>query len=259
MFFSAFQYLKHLFFSFRLHGIHSPFVFHFNKEVIQAKDRYYIFDEIDSLRALLMLSDKTIEHCDYGAGSKKSKSKRKKVGQIAKTSAKPAKYGELLFRVAKYSKARNILELGTSLGLSTAYLATATAKSTVTTIEGCPNVAKIAKLNFNKLELHNIQVIQGTFGEVLPDLLQNQPPLDLVFFDGNHTEHATLEYFSQCLEKAHEESVFIFDDIHWSAGMERAWKKIAGHPSVSVSIDLFQMGIVFFKKGQEKEHFTIHH
>lgn len=259
MFFSISQYLRHFISSIRLHGIHSPFVFKFNREVIQSRDHYYVFDEIDALRSLLILSDTKVKHVDFGAGSKKSTQEYKKVSEIAKTSAKSSKYGELLFRIAKFSAAKNILELGTSLGLSTIYLATSIEGSKVQTIEGCPNVAKIAKLNFNKLEIDNIEMQVGNFDEVLPEILNKQEKLDLVFFDGNHTEDATLRYFNLCIEKAHQQSVFIFDDIHWSAGMLRAWKQIIAHPKVSVSLDLFQLGIIFFHSGQKKEHFTIHH
>lgn len=257
--FSIKEYLKHLFSSIHLHGIHSPFVYEFNRDIIQNKDRYYIFDEIDALRSLLLLSDQKIQHTDFGAGSKTGNKSVKKIKQIAKTSAKSPKYGELLFRIAKFSEAKNILELGTSLGLSTAYLSSATTASKVTTIEGCPNIAKVAKLNFRKLEISNIDQRIGEFDHVLPNVLKENSSFDLIFFDGNHTEEATLKYFEQCSDHIHNKSIFVFDDIYWSVGMKKAWDKIVAHPKVTVSIDLFQMGIVFFRKGQEKEHFTIHH
>lgn len=259
MFFSIQQYIKHLFSSIHLHGIHSPFVFKFNRDVIQSRDRYYVFDEIDALRSLLILSDKKIHHHDLGAGSKTTKKSKKRISDIAKSSSKKAKYGELLFRIAKFSEAKNILELGTSLGLGTAYLAAAKNDSKVITIEGCPNVAKVAKLNFEKLEISNIDLKIGNFDNLLPKILKKNPTFDLVFFDGNHTEEATMRYFEHCLDHIHSESIFIFDDIYWSKGMKNAWEKIIAHPHINVSVDLFQMGIVFFRKGQEKEHFTIHH
>jgi predicted O-methyltransferase YrrM len=87
--------------------------------------------------------------------------------------------------------------------------------------------------------------------------LNSLPKLDLVFFDGNHQKVPTLDYFHHCLTKAHENSIFIFDDIHWSSEMDEAWQQIQGHEQVSLTIDLFQFGLVFFRKGIAKQHFTL--
>ena len=89
--------------------------------------------------------------------------------------------------------------------------------------------------------------------------LKEHNQLDFVFFDGNHKKKPTLSYFKQCLEVAHEDSIFIFDDIYWSTEMTEAWQEIKKHPKVTLSIDCFEMGIVFFKKEQAKEHFTVYH
>lgn len=259
MLFPLFQYIKYLFSSFHLHGIHSPFVFKFNRDVLQCKDRYYVFDEIESLRAALLLVNRKIEHHDFGAGGKLNGKKSKSIASIAKKSSKKPKHAQLLFRMVKFANAKNILELGTNLGISSAYLATATAGSNVTSIEGCPNLAKVAKLNFKKLNINNIKVEVGNFDVELPKILKTKTPLDFIFIDGNHTKEATLRYFYLCLAQIHNDSILVFDDIHWSKGMQEAWKEIKSCEKVAISIDLFQMGIVFFRKGQEKEDFTIHH
>ena len=149
------------------------------------------------------------------------------------------------------------MELGTSLGISSAYLAAANSGSKLITIEGCKEIADVAAQNFTKLELKNIEQVVGNFDKVLPEVLKKTDQLDLVFFDGNHQKEPTPNYFKQCLEKANEKSVFIFDDIYWSREMKEAWEEIKNNKKVTVSIDLFYMGIIFFRKEQVKEHFMI--
>lgn len=246
-----FKYLKYLLSAKTAHGIHSPFVFELYNAVINKKSNYYIFEKIEHLRKKLLISQKEIDVTDLGTG----KSGKRMVRDIAERSAKDKKYCALLFRLAYHFKPTTILELGTSLGISTAYLASSNLNSKVITIEGCPNTASEARKNFQSLDLQNIESITGNFDDVLCQLpIAN---CQLVFFDGNHKKEPTLKYFSQCLEFAHTHSVFVFDDIHWSDEMEEAWEEIKSHPKVTVSIDLFFMGLIFFRKEQAKEHFVV--
>lgn len=235
------------------HGIHSPFVYDLYQNVIAVKAPFYVYDKIEYLRSQLLASGKVIEVTDLGAG----RSGKRSIGAIAKRSAKPAKYGQLLFRLVNRFKPHAILELGTSLGLSSLYLCTPNNASKLLTIEGCPAIAQAAGENFKKFGAANIEQVTGDFDEVLPGALQRQQRLDFVFFDGNHRRDPTLRYFEQCLAYSNEQSVFVFDDIHWSAEMEEAWEAIKKHPSVTVTIDLFFVGLVFFRKQQAKEHFTL--
>jgi len=249
------KYIRYWFSSKTAHGIHSPFVFELYNEVINKKGNYYSFDRIEYLRRKLRISNKEIDVTDFGTG----KSGKKTVSEIAEHSAKGKKYCELLFRLAYHFKPTAILELGTSLGISAAYLAFANPNAKVITMEGCPNTASEAKKNFEALGLNNIESVVGNFDVVLLAVLRQLPIANcqLVFFDGNHKKEPTLKYFSQCLQSAHNDSVFIFDDIHWSDEMEQAWEEIKSHPKVSVTIDLFFLGLIFFRKEQAKENFTI--
>ena len=163
----------------------------------------------------------------------------------------------MLFRFACLMQPKNILELGTCLGITTLYLAKARSSANIFTIEGCPNIAKIAQQNFKNLSAKNITSFVGNINTELPKVLSQIDSLDMVFFDANHTKEATLNYFYQCLEKANEGSVFIFDDIYWSKGMTEAWEEIYKNPAVTYSIDLFHLGIVFFNKEWKKSHFKI--
>ncbi len=239
------------------HGVHSPFVFDLMRQVFDANDKFYAFEAIELIRKKLILDNRKIEINDLGAGSKKGNHKTKTVSQIVKSASKPPKYGQLLFRLANYFQVTNALEIGTSLGISTAYIAKARKTAEIITLEGDTNIARIAKENFKKLKLNNVTLVEGNFDKTLPQILENKTKLDFVFFDGNHTEKSTLNYFNQCLSKTHNNTIFVFDDIYWSEGMTKAWEKIKNHHKVTTTIDVFQMGIVFFKKELPKQHHII--
>lgn len=252
--FQAYRFILYFFRSKNEHGVHSPFVFELVTQVIYNDKDYYAYKKIRELRHELLGSDQGI-HCEeMGAGSG---SRSRTVSELIKNAAKPPKYGQLLFRLANHFQAGQILELGTSLGMSTCYLAMANSRSKVISIEGCEEAAGKAQENFKKLELANISQRVGNFDSVLPEVLKELDKLDLVFFDGNHRKDPTMAYFRQCLSKTTEESVFIFDDIYWSPEMKEAWEEIKKHKEVTVTVDLFYLGIVFFRKEQVKQHFVI--
>jgi predicted O-methyltransferase YrrM len=236
------------------HDVHSPFVFELLNNVIRDETPYYGFDLVESLRSKHLLDGKKISITDYGTGQKH---RQEKISDIAKRSVKPRKYAQLLFRLVNRFQSQNILEIGTSLGLTTLYLSLPKKDSRVVTLEGCKELSELARQNFSKLKRSNIELIEGDFGDTLPSTLKKFDRLDFVYFDGNHRKDATLSYFRQCLPLAHADTVFVFDDIHWSREMEVAWNEITADPKVKVSIDLFQLGIVFFRNGIIKQHFVL--
>ena len=258
----AFQlksYLQYLLRAKTKYYIHSAFVYELTEEVIYDQRRYYAFDDIAGVRGLLMESDKHILTCDYGAGTALGKgSATRRVRDIARTAAVPPSVGELLFRLVHHFQPQYVLELGTSLGLGTMYMAMAARTAQVTTIEGCTATAGFAAQLFDKMRLTNIAPHIGNFDDVLPKVLNALPQVDMVFFDGNHRYEPTLRYFEWCLPKISPDTVFIFDDIYWSSDMARAWQHIQAHPAVSVTIDLYRAGIAFFRTGQAKENFTLY-
>ena len=209
------------------------------------------------MREKLKHSPETVHCIDLGAGSHLSKSNTRTVKQLIDYSVKPAKYSQLLFRLTNHFQPANIIELGTSIGITAAYIAKANTKANVITIEGCPEIAAIALQNFNTLSINNIQQHIGNFDELLPAILSKTETLDFIFFDGNHRKAPTLNYFNQCLQKAKEDTVFIFDDIYWSKEMKEAWLEIKNNPQVTITIDLFFLGIVFFRKEQAKQNFVL--
>lgn len=242
----------------RGHGIHSPFVFEFITKVLNDDRHFYAYDTIEQIRQNVLKNDKELTITDFGAGSTVAKSNRRKVKDIARSALKPKKYGQLMFRIINYYRANTIAELGTSLGITASYLASANLMGTVYTFEGATEVAAIAKQNFNDLSLNNIHLIEGNFDDTLQRELNKIRTVDFAFVDGNHRREPTIRYFEQLLKKSAESSIFIFDDIHWSKEMEEAWKYIKQHPAVKLTIDLFFIGIIFFREEQKvPQHFTI--
>jgi predicted O-methyltransferase YrrM len=255
MFYQIKAYLKFLLKSTNQHGVHSPFVFNLVTKCFYDKTIYKEYKEIEQYRTSLLKNKNTIEVTDLGVGSKTTKHSKRDISQIAKNVSTSKRRAKLLYRLVKYFNCKNNLELGTSLGIGTQALSLGNPNGNATTIEGCPNLAKFSRENFKLHHLHNIEVITGDFSEVLKTLKENT--FDLVYFDGNHQKEATLNYFEALLSNAHNDSVFIFDDIYWSKDMTSAWEIIKQHPKVTVSIDTFYWGFIFFRKEQQKEHFTI--
>jgi len=240
------------------HGVHSPFVFDFIIHVLNDKKKKPVYQKVEWIRKSLLQNKEDIDVEDFGAGSGIIKSKKRRIDKIAASSLKSKKYAQLLYRIVCYYKPLQLIELGTSFGMTTSYLALANLKSTVFTFEGSAAIAKIAQANFDLLSIKNIELIQGDFATTLPLFIRQQKHIDLAYIDGNHRKLPTIDYFNELLKLSDENSVFIFDDIHWSKEMELAWEAIKQHPSVTLSIDLFFIGLIFFKKDfKEKQHFSI--
>jgi len=240
------------------HGIHSPFVFDFIKNVLNDKTIYPAYQPIEQRRKALLNNSNVIEVEDFGAGSSVIKANKRVVSAIAASSLKPKKYAQLLYRMVQYYQPATILELGTSFGITTAYLASGNAASSVFTCEGSGAISSIAKQNFEGLHLDNVQLTQGDFAKTLSPLLLNLKEINFAFIDGNHRKAPTADYFKQLLNHITPATILVFDDIHWSAEMEEAWATIKEHPSVTLTIDLFFISIVFFNPDiNHKQHFTI--
>jgi predicted O-methyltransferase YrrM len=251
------DYVSHYLTSKTRHGVHSPFVYHLVDEVIYDYSGKEYEIEIEALRSSLKRDKRILKLTDLGAGSMLNKQLEKSVGNIARHSLKPPRVAKLITRLAAFSRAKTVIELGTCLGITTSYLAKALPSAQVITVEGCAETAGVAQENFDKFSLSNIDLKIGNFDLILPQIIQKQERIDFLFIDGNHRKEATLAYFYLCLDKVHDETMLIFDDIYWSQGMKEAWTEIKNHPQVTVTVDLFFIGLVFFKKDQAKEDFKI--
>ena len=243
------------------YDIHSPFVYDL-MAIFEDRNPYPTYDKIETLRQQLIADKTNLKVADSGANSFHNKSsvmvtKEISISTIAKKSAKPAKYAQLLFRLAKHLKPKTIIELGTSLGLSSLYQALALPDSQVITCEGSEAIAGVAKKNFEQLNVTNVECVVGNFDQTFETILNRYDTVDWIFFDGNHRKEPTLRYFEMALKKTNSNTVFIFDDINWSSEMSAAWSTIKQHPAATVTLDIYMMGFVFFNTDLSKENFTI--
>lgn len=255
MIYQIFRYIKFLLKSTNQHGVHSPFVYDLVTQCFYDKTNYEAYNRILNYRKTLLKNKTKVRVTDLGSGSQVLKKNKRSISQMAKNAGTTYKRAKLLYRLANYFKPENILELGSSLGIATQAMVFGNPKAKITTIEGCPNISGFTKVNFKKHHLKNINLITGDFDEEIKALSSNS--YDLIFFDGNHQKEATLNYFETLLPTAHNDSVWIFDDIYWNKDMTKAWEIIKQHPKVTVTIDTFFWGFVFFRKEQAKEHFVV--
>ena len=239
------------------HGVHSPFVYRLVDKVFYDATPKNVYTEVENIRKTLLADDCEITIIDLGAGSHVNNNRQKKISDIAAHALKPPKLAQLLYRIAADLQPKNIIELGTCLGVTTIYLQKAAPNAKVYTLEGSPQTAEVAKEEFSKAGLNDIELVTGNFDDTLPGIIDKLDKVDFVFVDGNHQKEATLKYFEWCLPKVYEDTLLIFDDIYWSEGMKEAWAQIKAHPQVMVTVDLFWIGLVFFKKGRMKEDFLI--
>ncbi|MCS7076588.1 MAG: class I SAM-dependent methyltransferase [Bacteroidia bacterium] len=245
------EWLKYQIFADTVYNIHSPFLFDFWQNVIQAayKDDLYSTIILPILRGFYM--DKSyIQKYDLGTGKSKGV---ERVSYVAKTSSIRAKYGHILHQTVRYFKPRIMIELGTCLGISTRYLYHSFEGEHFYSIEGSPQRLSLARTHLFELDTKKFTLCQGDFDTVLPILLEKHPNIDLAFIDGNHTFRSTQRYFNLILPCSHANTVLIFDDIHWSRDMYKAWEYICTHPKVTLTLDLFQIGICFFNSDLSKQ------
>ncbi|WP_339755687.1 class I SAM-dependent methyltransferase [uncultured Winogradskyella sp.] len=248
-------YIKFLFSSTNQHGIHSPFIYSFVTKCLYDKKKHEAYSKLNDYRKALQKSNTILQVKDLGEGSKVLDANQRMVGKMVKTSSSSKKDSELLYRFSKYFGFKKIIELGTSLGMGTYAFSLANPSATITTIEGCPNTSAFTKSKLEELNIKNIDLLTGYFADIIPQLKEDH--YDFVFYDGHHNKNATIQYFEALLPKVHNETIFVFDDIYWSKGMTEAWDYIKAHNAVTVTVDCFYLGLVFFRKEQVKEHFKI--
>ncbi len=249
------HYIKFLLNSSNQHGVHSPFVYQLITECFYDKSDYEHYKTILNYRKSLLNNTTPINVEDLGAGSQIMKQHIRTVSSLTKNAGTTYKRAKLLYRLVAYFKFNRVLELGTSLGIATHALSLGNKKTHITSIEGCRETSKFSENQLKDFKVKNISLVTNNFDDEIKKLTLNT--YDLIFFDGNHQKEATLSYFEALLKTTHNNSVFIFDDIYWSAGMAEAWNIIKEHPKVTVTIDTFYWGFVFFRREQNKEHFTI--
>jgi predicted O-methyltransferase YrrM len=239
------------------HGIHSPFVFNLVSKVFRNKTDPYVVFKVEQVRKKMISDKRSILVQDLGSRSRLLKTNLRGVSDIARNSPVSRKFGMLLSNMAAEFGKPMILELGTSLGISTMYMAASCIDTKICTIEGCHATAAIARQNFIDSGLNNIEIVEGSFDEVLPGLSTTGIKPGLVFIDGNHRKEPVIKYFCQIAEMSDSKTVIVIDDINYSKEMAEAWDEIRLHKKVSVSVDIHRMGIIFFREGISPNNYVI--
>lgn len=267
-------------------GIHSPYLFYLVRMLFYDRHAYYCFAPIERERQALLSSARTITVRDFGTGADlRGDTYTQSVRAIAKNSLEQPKIAQLLFRLVVFlgheaARPLEVVELGTSLGITTAYLASACSRNRVTTFEGSPAIADVARQVWQRLGLTNIRLVEGNLNDTLnatlsntlnatsdatlnatgsdtPNATLNNSQIDLAYIDANHTECATWRYFTALLPYAGAKSVFVIDDIHYSPQMEAAWRRVCAHEAVTTTMDLWSVGIVFFDPHYLRKHYRL--
>jgi predicted O-methyltransferase YrrM len=249
------------------YGIHSPFLYGFAKDCIFKDDFDPAFEHLEKIRKALKKDARNIQVTDFGQGRRFGPRRgrpgdpplhySRQVRSIARNSLQQPRVCRLFFRIARYFKANTMVELGTSLGLTTSYLALARPTARVITLEGCPQTAAIAQETFGKAGANNVELIPGDFAQTLPALLETSIKPDLVYIDGDHSLEGVLRNFSHISKHLHESSVVIIDDIRWSGGMRAAWKHLVAYEKTSMALDLGSIGILFFDPALSKQRVRV--
>jgi predicted O-methyltransferase YrrM len=241
------------------YAVHSPFLFEFTDEVIRGAGDRGDKSCSEKLRSKYLKDGSVITKTDFGPGGTgmPGMSYPVRIGRLARTSLTPPRQLARLERYVRKYKPSKMLEIGTSLGVTAAALASASPSAKVVTLEGCPELSRIASRGFRDCGVENITLITGPFAETLPAALEQLGTVDFVYIDGNHCYEAVTDYFERCLAYSGNETVIVLDDIHASPGMEKAWKHLSRLPRVSVSIDLFHSGWILLRKELSREHFRL--
>lgn len=260
LFFMIYQFLAFLRFYWSAvtkYQLHSPFVFGLANAVLEDRRWYYAFRDVEQLRLRMLSSDAVLEVQDFGAGGARGQNRRT-LSYIVRQAGSSARQGRRLFRLAQWLAPKTMLELGSSVGISTMYLASAARNAHFLSLEGCPQTAEVARTNLSFLDLHHAAIRTGAFDETLLPALQSLNKVDLVYLDGNHRLAPTLQYFESCLPFAHDQTVFVLDDIHWSPEMQTAWQRIRQHKNITLSIDFFDFALAFVNPDfREKQHWNV--
>jgi predicted O-methyltransferase YrrM len=250
------KYLRFLLKANNQHGVHSPFVYQLITQCFYKKTPKNLWRKYLNARQEVFDHQKKNKVTAFAVESKVFKNNERPVSNVVNLVGISNKKAKILIKTISYFKPKNILEIGTSLDLETTAIKIGNKNAAITTLESCPKKSIMGQELFEKNNFNAIEILNSDFSKADPKYTQNKQ-FDCVFFDRNQTKQATLNYFEECLKTIHNDSIFIFDAIYWTAEIQEAWSFIKKHPKVTVTIDVFYFGIVFFRKEQEKEHFKI--
>ena len=239
----------------RGYGVHSPFVFNLITKVIEERCSYYSFYDIELIRKQLLFRDDRITYPDR---QQKDKFRQRTIGEIVEREAIKPKHGALLFRLTNYFKSRNILQFGPSMGLSTLYLTSYSTDLNCIALESVPEFASIARITFEKAARNPIDLRVGAYLDLLPQVLKDMERLDFVFFNTLYEQQHLPFLFEECLKHVHNDTIFVFEGIKTNRSMREFWLLLCEHPDITVTVDLYSVGLVFFKKSLHKRNYIVY-
>jgi len=251
------SYVSHWLNEVNSHSLQSPFIYNLYTKYIQTDFNKNKYENIENTRKKLLKENLLVKTVNYGATSiVHANLQQTKVSTITKKGLTSAKVSRLLARLIDFNNAKNIIELGTSFGLNSMYLAQKTDASVIT-FEGSEDIANVAVTNFEHHQKNNIELILGNIDKTLPAFLDARISIDFAYIDANHQYKPTIHYFESIIKRMHKNSILVLDDIYWSKEMTQAWNEIKEHPEVTHSIDLFSVGIVFFQPDLVKTNYRL--
>ena len=254
-FFRLWQFLPFYFTAVTKYQLHSPFVFELANAVLEDERWYYAFRDVEVIRAKMRSSQAILQVRDFGTGN----DRQIPLNHVLRRAASSAGQGKQLFRLANWANPDTMLELGTSLGIGAMYLMSGARTARFVSLEGCPQTAEIARTNIDLMGFGSqVEVMVGPFEKTLQPALEKLQTVDFVYLDGHHLQAPTLAYFEKCLQFSTERTVFVFDDMHWSAEMVAAWAQIQQHQQVTLTVDFFDLSLVFINPNfKQKQHLKI--
>ncbi len=238
------------------HGVHSPFIFDLITTCFYVKKNNHDLTILSNYKEDLSKNSSLQEIYDFNFLSNILLSEKKKKEKIIKDFGVSNKRTRLLINLIQYLKPRSILEIGTSVGINTVTLASALENFKIITVEENEQSTNISRELFKKYNLKQIELLSGKLDDVLPDVFKKNT-FDFICFKNHGLTKKVLKYFEASVSSIHNNSVCLFKNIHIDKESDQVWEQIKKHEKVTVTIDTFKWGLVFFRKEQEKEHFII--
>ncbi|MCF8236593.1 MAG: class I SAM-dependent methyltransferase [Saprospiraceae bacterium] len=225
------------------YSMHSPLLYSFCREVLDDRRSFYAFEEIEIWRYHLLHESSELHVVDLGAGGQDALDQNRIVSSIAKTSLSPPWKCRYLFRMVLWWKPDLLLEFGTSLGVSTAYLAAASIHTPLITVDGSDSHLQLARKGWNKLGLDHIEEWNLSFQQAIQRIPWDQHGRILIYLDGDHRPARVLEILQTIQEKTRHPFLVIIDDIRWSDDMWAGWQEWRSAFQSGAWLDLYQVGI----------------
>lgn len=210
---------------------------------------------VEAFRQIYLRDHSLVCGSDFGAGSRLKT--KKTVATIARHGISSRKDCTFLYELARITQPQTCIELGTSLGIATAYLSKSVPVGKIYTFEGNEELVSRTHAMLGKLDCDNVEIIRGNIDSELPVFLDQIEEVDFALLDANHTFEALTHYFYLLKRKMSPGACMVIDDIRWSKGMHAAWQQIRADGRVSLSMEFLHKGVVIFDLPVSKQHYVL--